>query len=93
MALITCPKCGHQVADTAASCPDCGFDITQVIIKHSVHKANIFVTVLVIFVVIGVNLVLIYSVPGYSRAMNMVAIRTEMSLVWIIDALKGLLGE
>jgi len=24
MALTTCPECGHQVSDTASSCPSCG---------------------------------------------------------------------
>ena len=25
MALIKCPECGHDVSDTAASCPNCGY--------------------------------------------------------------------
>ena len=25
MALTPCPECGHQVSDTAASCPSCGY--------------------------------------------------------------------
>ncbi len=27
MALINCPECGHQVSNTAKSCPNCGTPI------------------------------------------------------------------
>mgnify|MGYP000308901138 FL=1 len=29
MALIKCPECGKEISDKAASCPNCGFPITQ----------------------------------------------------------------
>ena len=29
MALIKCPECGHDVSDTAASCPSCGYGIKK----------------------------------------------------------------
>ncbi len=29
MALINCPECGHEVSDTAATCPHCGCSISQ----------------------------------------------------------------
>lgn len=29
MALITCPKCGHQMSDRAVKCPGCGYSPTQ----------------------------------------------------------------
>lgn len=31
MALIKCPECNHDVSDTAALCPNCGFDIAKCI--------------------------------------------------------------
>lgn len=29
MALINCPECGKQVSDTAPTCPNCGYDLSQ----------------------------------------------------------------
>ena len=28
MALVKCPECNHDVSDTAATCPNCGYDLT-----------------------------------------------------------------
>ena len=30
MSLITCPECGTQISDRAATCPRCGFPVAQV---------------------------------------------------------------
>lgn len=35
MALIKCPECGKEISDKAASCPNCGFPITQGNIEKS----------------------------------------------------------
>ena len=29
MALIRCPECSHEVSDTAATCPNCGYAISE----------------------------------------------------------------
>lgn len=29
MALIKCPECGHEISDSAPSCPHCGFVMTK----------------------------------------------------------------
>lgn len=29
MALIVCPECGHEVSDTAITCPNCGFTLKK----------------------------------------------------------------
>jgi hypothetical protein len=88
MALITCTKCGHQVADTATSCPDCGFDITQVILKHSIRKANIFVTVLVV-IVFSVVMFTVYQFSKGSQDMFRNIHQTEVAIVLLIESLVG----
>jgi hypothetical protein len=88
MALITCPKCGHQVADTETSCPDCGSDITQVIIKRSVRKANIFVTVLVV-IVFSIVMFTVYQWSKGSQDMFRNIHQTEVAIVLLIESLVG----
>lgn len=29
MALISCPECGHDVSDSAVTCPNCGFRLKK----------------------------------------------------------------
>ena len=38
MALIKCPECGHQVSDSADTCPQCGFCISQYIFDEKVKE-------------------------------------------------------
>lgn len=43
MALITCPKCGKEFSDRAASCPQCGMSINEIrtVLEASVKRAEL----------------------------------------------------
>lgn len=62
MALIECPDCGHDVSDSAACCPNCGFPIQKqkenfdsdtLSNKKSRFPAWIIATVLLLVILIG----------------------------------------
>jgi uncharacterized membrane protein YvbJ len=89
MALITCPECGHQVADSEKLCPDCGSDITKLVLKDSIRKANIFVTVLVTIVIIALIMLFIYPVSKVSDDMFRPYREVVGIIVWLIEALSG----
>lgn len=43
MALIKCPECGKEnVSDTAAACPNCGYDIRKYIYLKKSKQANLY---------------------------------------------------
>jgi len=52
--LITCPECGHQVSDQAATCPSCGIAIAK---KQPKKKKNVGLIVLVSSLILAVILV------------------------------------
>ena len=35
MALIKCPECGKEISDTAHTCPNCGFEVRNIISSKS----------------------------------------------------------
>jgi len=50
MPLITCPTCGHNVSDQAASCPQCGHPIRNVLAVQAKMKSKPAAALLAIFV-------------------------------------------
>ena len=41
MALIKCPECDHNVSDKAEACPNCGFPISEYIVRdNSIQPSN-----------------------------------------------------
>lgn len=59
MALITCPECGKQVSDKAASCPHCGIEIIKELSinkegqrqEKKKHRRNIIIVIVSVCVV------------------------------------------
>lgn len=51
MSLIECPKCGKQISDKAATCPNCGIDVQKALAevreeqkqKQEKRKRRIFI--------------------------------------------------
>lgn len=41
MALITCPECGKQISDKAASCPGCGYPLADEVLDVVQENTNI----------------------------------------------------
>ena len=44
MALIKCPECGHDVSDTAETCPNCGYRLKE---KTTIHLIILHTTELI----------------------------------------------
>lgn len=38
MSLIECPKCGKQISDKAATCPNCGIDVQKDLMSNSQYR-------------------------------------------------------
>ena len=60
MALIKCPECGHEISDSAPSCPHCGFVMTTLkeskvsleLVEAKRVKRSKFVTRLIIIAIV-----------------------------------------
>ena len=63
--LITCPECGHQVSDQAATCPSCGIAIAK---KQPKKKKNVGLIVLISSLIIAV--ILVVAGVYYFRSME-----------------------
>ncbi len=68
MALINCPECGHEVSDTAATCPHCGCAISQQQTeektkkKKSISKKKLIIiisSIIVALIIVAVGALLI----------------------------------
>jgi len=56
MALINCPECGQQVAETALACPQCGAPIARGIVttQETAKGFKMHILISTLFILVGI---------------------------------------
>lgn len=87
MALITCPECGNEVSDKAASCPKCGYTLRQSGISKvmegiSKKKLPIFICC----IVLGLAAITVFIASNHMNEYEKLALENCQDLVSSLKA-------